>query len=182
MNLKIKYFFSCIILLLISRKIVATEQSMDVMIYNDSISFIFAENLIESPIRGYPLEDFIWKYYFVDSTKREAIDEMKSAYRWCLRGYIAIWEIRNDSLFLMEISYKPTVIAYIQGEPANSFPLQRLFSDRDVTNGVFADWFSGRIFTVMYHRNYPPLSDDYWENKRKTFGIKDGKVIVVRRW
>ena len=59
MNLKIKCFFSCIILLLISGKIVATEQSMDVMIYNDSISFIFAENLIKSPIRGYPLESAV---------------------------------------------------------------------------------------------------------------------------
>jgi len=159
----------------------ATEQSMDIVIYNDSVSFIFAENLIESPIRGYPLEDFIWKQY-TDSTKREVINEMIKVYRWCLRGYIAKWEIRNDSLFLMEISYKPTVTAYVQGEPANSFPLQRLFPDRDVTNGVFADWFSGRIFTVMYHSNYPPLRDDYWENKRKTFGIIDGKIIGVRRW
>jgi hypothetical protein len=57
-----------------------------------------------------------------------------------------------------------------------------LFPDRDVTKGVFADWFSGRIFTVMYHKSYPPLRDDYWGNKRKTFAIMEGKLLGIRRW
>ena len=181
MILKIKCLICCLVLFSISNTAFATEQSMDMLIYNDSISYIFSENLIESPIRGYPLEDFIWKQY-ADSTQREVIDEMTKAYRWCIRGYIAKWEIRNDSLFLTEISYFPTVTAYVQGKPADSFPLERLFPDRDVANGVFADWFSGRIFTVVNHSNYPPLSDDYWENKRKIFGIIEGKLIGVRRW
>ena len=181
MILKIKYLICCLVLFSINKTVFATEQSMDMLIYNDSISYIFSENLISGPIRGYPLEDFIQKQY-ADSARKKAIDEMIKTYRWCIRGYIAKWEIRNDSLFLTEISYFPTVTAYVQGKSADSFPLARLFPDRDVTNGVFADWFSGRIFTVMYHSNYPPLSDDYWENKRKTFGIIEGKLIRVRRW
>ena len=171
----------CLVSSLISNTVFATEQSMDVLIYNDSTSYIFSENLHSSPIRGYPLENFIQKQY-ADSTKREAINEMTKVYRWCLRGYIAKWEIRNDSLFLTRISYLPTVTAYVQSKPADSFPLEKLFPDRDVTNGVFADWFSGRIFTVMYHSNYPPLSDDYWENKRKMLAIIEGKLIAIRRW
>jgi|GEM_PF-5179654 len=181
MILKIKCLICCFVLFPISNTILATEQSMDMLIYNDSISYIFSENLFASPVRGYPLEDFIQKQY-ADTTQREVIDEMIKCYRWCLRGYIAKWEIRNDSLFLIEISYIPTVIAYVQGKLADSFPLERLFPDRDVSNGVFADWFSGRIFTVMNHSSYPHISDDYWENKRKTFGLSRGKLVRVRRW
>ena len=180
--LKVKNLLGCLVLFLINSNAFATEQSMDMLIYNDSISYIFAENLISSPIRGYPLETFIWKQYS-DSIQKKVIDEMLKSYRWCLRGYIAKWEIRSDSLFLMEISYFPTVTAYVQGSPADSFPLERLFPDRDVTNGVFADWFSGRVFTIAYQSYpYPPIDDDYWKNKRKTFGIIDGKLIGVRRW
>lgn len=182
MIVKIKCLFGYFILLLVSNKVIATEQSMDVIIYNDSVSFLFSENLIESPIRGYPLEEFIWEHYFTDSTKRKLVDEMIKPYSWCLRGYIATWKIRNDSLFLMEISYIPRVAAYVKGKPADSYPLGKLFSGRDVVNGVFANWFSGRIFTVMYHRSYLPLRDDYWENQRKTFVVMEGKLLGIRRW
>ena len=181
--LKMKCLYSCFFLLLISNNAFATEQSMDILIYNDSVSYLFSENLVTDspPIRGYPLEYFIWREPN-DTIAWKVKREMLKSYRWCMRGYIAKWEIRSDSLFLIEISYFPTVTAYVQGRPADSFPLERLFPDRNVTNGVFADWFSGRVFTVMYHSNYPPISDDYWENKRKTFGIIDGKLIGVRRW
>jgi hypothetical protein len=155
---------------------------MDILIHNDSVSYIFSENLISGyrPIRGYPLEDFLWKQD-LDSTQKKVNMELIKAYRWCLRGYIAKWKIRNDSLFLVEIFYEPTVTAYVQDKPANSFPLHELFPDRDVTNGVFADWFSGIIITVMYQSNYPPFEDDYWRNKRKVFGIIDGRLIRVGR-
>ena len=184
MILKIKCLLICLGLSLISNNVSATEQMMDALIYNDSVSYIFSENLISGyrPIRELPLENYLWKQY-ADSTKREVIDEMLKSYRWCLRGYIATWEIRSDSLFLIRISYYPTMVtAYIEGKPSDSFPLQKLFPDQNVTNGVFADWFSGRIFTVAYHRTYPPLNDEDWANKRKTFVIMDGKILGVRRW
>ena len=184
MILKIKYLLICLGLSLISNNVSATEQMMDVLIYDDSVSYIFSENLISSyhPIRELPLENYLWTQY-ADSTKEKVIDEMLKSYRWCLRGYIATWEIRNDSLFLIGISYSPTMVtAYMEEKPSDSFPLQKLFPDRNVTNGVFADWFSGRIFTVMHHRTYPPLNNEYWKNKRKTFAIIDGKILGVRRW
>jgi hypothetical protein len=155
---------------------------MDVLIYNDSVSFLFSSLVTAShPIQGYPLEYFIWSNYD-DTASWKVKEEMMKPYRWCMRGYIAGWEIRNDSLFLMKISYEPTLTAYVQGKPADSFPLQRLFPERDVANGVFADWFSGRFFTVMYEKGYPPLEDDYWKNKRKTFVIINGKLVGVKRW
>lgn len=156
----------------------ATEQAMDVLIHKDSVFYIFSENLISSsrPIRGYPLETFIWRE-FNDTASWEVKTEMLKVYRWCQRGYIAKWEIRNDSLFLVKISYVPTVTAYVESKPADSFPLERLFPGRDVTNGVFADWFSDRIRTVTYPQTYPPYRDDYWAGRRKIFIIVEGLLL-----
>lgn len=183
MILKIKYILCFTPLWFISNNSFATEQAMDIMIYRDSLSFLFARDLVTDspPIRGYPLEYFIWKDYD-DKASWKVKEEMLKSYRWCMRGYIATWEMRNDSLFLMAISYGPTVTAFVQGKPADSFPLEKLFPDRDVTNGVFADWFTGFINTVIYHSTYPPIDDAYWENKRKTFVVSQGKLIGVRYW
>lgn len=160
----------------------ATEQAMDILIYNDSVSYIFSDELISDyhPIKGYPFEYFLWKPN-IDSVQEKLNQEVLKPYRWCLRGYIAKWKIRNDSLFLTEIFYKPTVTAYVETEPANSFSLQRLFPDRKVTNEVYADWYSGIIKTVMEQSTYPPFDSDERKDKRKRFFVKEGQIINMIR-
>lgn len=172
-----------LVLLMFNISAFATDQSMDVMIYNDSVSFLFASNLLgfdHRPIRGYPLDNFLYRQD-TDSIQEKVNREVTKCYRWCMRGYIAKWEVRNDSLFLLEISYMPTVTAYVEAEPESSFPLQRLFPDRKVTNGVFAYWYTGIINTVLHQSVYPPFDSDKWKDKRKRFFVKDGKVINIIR-
>ena len=171
-----------VIFLMLNINIYATEQAMDILNYNDSVSYIFSSDLISDlhPIRGYPLEYFLYRPD-IDSIQKEINEDMFKTYRWCLRGYIAKWEIRNDSLFLMEIFYRPTVTAYVESEPSNPFPLQRLFPSRNVTNGVYADWFTGIIKTVDYQSTYPPFDSDKWKDKRKLFYIKNGRIIGLKR-
>lgn len=56
----------------------------------------------------------------------------------CYRGYIATWEIRNDSLFLVrmqDIAYKDV-------------PLHLLYDDRETSRGVFAHWHSNLIIAM----------------------------------
>lgn len=174
---------SVVLLLMININAFATDQAMDILIYNDSVSYIYSSDLISDyrPIKGYPLEYYLWKPNN-DSIQNKLNREVIKCYRWCIRGYIAKWKIRNDSLFLTEISYFPTVTAYVEAEPANSFPLQRLFPDRKITNNeVYADWYSGIIYTVMHHSTYPPFESDEWKDKRKKFYFKEGHMIHMLR-
>lgn len=170
-----------LVILIFNFNIYATEQSMDVLIYNDSISYIFSADLYSDfrPIRGYPLEPFIWKTDN-DSVQKKVIKEMLKSYRWCMRGYIAKWKIRNDSLFLTDISYYPTVTAYMESEPSNQFPLQRLFPERKVVNEVYADWFTGFLRTVPYQSTYHKFECDEFKGKRKSFFVKDGLIIGIK--
>lgn len=179
--MKIKEIF-CVIILMFNINVYATEQAMDILVYNDSISYIFSSDLHSDfrPIKGYPLESIIWKSD-KDSVQEKVIKDMLKCYRWCMRGYIAKWKIRNDSLFLTEISYHPTVTAYIETEPPIPFQLQRLFPERNVANEVYADWFTGLIKTVTNQLPYPPFENDEWEGKRKLFYVKDGLIMAMKR-
>lgn len=49
------------------------------------------------------------------------------------RGYIATWEIRNDSLFLVKM----------QNSDFKEIPLIMLFHEVDIKNGLFASWYNG---------------------------------------
>jgi hypothetical protein len=167
-----------IVILMFNISAYATDQAMDILIYNDTVSYIFSEELISDyhPIRGYPLEYYLWKPNR-DSVHMKLVDEVFKPYRWCMRGYIAKWKIRNDSLFLIEIFYKPTVTAYVEAKPADSFPLQKLFPQKNVVNEVYADWYTGLINTVMYQSEYPPFDSDEWKDKRKRFAVREGRII-----
>lgn len=166
-----------IAIVMLAMSVHATEQAMDKLTYNDSASYIFSEELISDshPIKGYPLEYLLWNQNG-DSTQKIINEDVIRVYRWCLRGYIANWEIRNDSLFLIEIYYKPMVTAFIETESKDSYPLQKLFPTRSVTNEIYADWYSGIISTVSYQSTYPPFDSEEWKDKRKIFVVKNGQI------
>lgn len=54
------------------------------------------------------------------------------------RGYVATWEIRNDSLFLVKL----------QDGLMKEIPLHQYYDDRDTSNGVFADWHSHPLLAL----------------------------------
>ena len=54
----------------------------------------------------------------------------------CARGYVATWELRNDSLFL----------AKVYDADFDEIPLSVLYPHRDTSSGVFASWFNYMLF------------------------------------
>jgi hypothetical protein len=144
----------------------ATDQIVDVILYNDTLYYIYSRNLLEA--RDYPLAPLINKLYAQDSISRQKADSLiKGGYSWNLRGYYAEWEIRNDSLILNSIKHPSS--------PPEDVPLSFLFEERDVANGVLADWYSGRLHIT--HRN---TYDAYFGNFVATFIIHHGCIIAVR--
>jgi hypothetical protein len=75
--------------------------------------------------------------YFEQTGKRELIDFVGCGSTACWRGYKAIWEIKNDSLFLRQI----TSCHKDCGLEIKNADLKKMFG----TDNVFANWFNGKI-------------------------------------
>lgn len=100
----------------------ATGQVPDYMVYKGDTVAIFSN----------PLEQ-----YFEQTGKRELIDFVGCWSTACWRGYKAIWELKNDSLFLRQITSCHKDCA----PEINNASLEKIFG----TDNVFADWFTGSI-------------------------------------
>ncbi|HQB19765.1 MAG TPA: hypothetical protein PK495_04210 [Bacteroidales bacterium] len=126
--------------LLIKNSVFATAQVPDYLIYKGDTTAIFSN----------PLEQ-----YFERIGKRELIDFAGCSSTACWRGYIAIWELKNDSLFLRQIRscYKDC------GFETKNADLKKMFG----TDDVFADWFTGKLILpqgkqVLYvHMGYESI-------------------------
>jgi hypothetical protein len=155
----------------------ATDQVLDMLQYKGKTYYIFSRNLLEPTKNEYPLEQLITKL-LGNPTQKAVVDSMIKCYRWCQRGYVAQWEVRNDSLFLRKIVYGPPVIAYVNGgySPDTSFPLEKLFPNQNIANGVFAYWYSGLLSNIDENAEYPPFDHEYWKGKRLIVGVADGVV------
>ncbi len=94
-----------------------TGQIPDFLIDNGDTLSIFA-NPLESYFETSPRPDSIFDEYGHNSTA-------------CWRGYIGYWELKNDSLFLLEL----------QGE-SSTIDLALIFKDRNTDTKIFADWVS----------------------------------------
>jgi len=97
-----------------------TAQFPDFLIYKGDTLSIFA-NPLEVYFDNHPRPDSIFDKYGYNSTA-------------CWRGYIGYWELRNDSLFLIEL----------HGDTSN-IDLSLIFKDRKIDNRIFADWYSYNI-------------------------------------
>ena len=139
--MKSKIGFLFFLSLLFVSKSFETEQVHDRIVYNDTTYIIYSRNLLEAS--DYPLEPLIWKLYR-DTLTRHKLDLFKHP-SWCLRGYMAEWEIRNDSLMLIKLKNG-------HGEEIN---LDSFFEDRNTKNGVFADWYNfGSLRVIPYGPPY----------------------------
>jgi hypothetical protein len=100
----------------------ATAQAPDKIVYEEKVRALFAN----------PLED-----YYESGRKRPLFmisPNTLSSGNW--RGYIATWEIDNDTLYLQHVE------SWIGGRKAT---LQRLFGKRVRNGRVKATWFSGEL-------------------------------------
>jgi hypothetical protein len=156
-----------VILFLFAVKAFATDQVLDVIIYNDTLYYIHSKNILEA--RDYPLDPLIWKLFSQDSIGRQKINSLTKSTRWNLRGYCAEWEIRNDSLILNRIMHP--------GISSDTVPLSFLFEEKDIKNGVLADWYSG-ILRVINIKKY---HSEYSEDIVVAFLIQNGCIIATRK-
>ena len=112
---------SLCVVLVFSSLCPATTQICDRIIYDSNE---YSGNYDE-----FPLED-----YWSDEHPKPKLLSMGSTACW--RGYIATWEVRNESLFLKSLSKEA-----LPNDDETPIPLQSVFSDG---NGpILADWFSG---------------------------------------
>lgn len=115
-----KYIWILLFVLSLNQNIYGTAQAPDFLIYKGDTLQIFT-NPLESYFEKNPRPDNVFARYGYYSTG-------------CWRGYIGYWELRNDSLFLLEL----------QGDSI-SIDLNLIFKNRNVKNGIFADWFNSSV-------------------------------------
>ena len=101
-------------------KLFATGQEPDYLIYKGDTLPIFS-NPLENYFETHKRPDKIFEEYGINSTA-------------CWRGYIAYWELTNDSLFLLKIQ---------GGSDKIEFSL--IFKERNTPNKIFAEWFNNSI-------------------------------------
>lgn len=117
-----RYILTIYFGLFIGNSVFATGQIPDYLIYKGDTVAIFSN----------PLEQ-----YFEWTGKRELIDFVGCGSTACWRGYKAIWELKNDSLFLRQI----TSCHNDCGLVIKNADLNKMFG----TDDVFANWFTGKM-------------------------------------
>ncbi len=116
----VKYIWIFLFLITNSQNIFGTAQIPDYLVYKGDTLAIYAN----------PLES-----YFENHIRPESVfEEIGFSSTDCWRGYVAYWELKNDSLYLTRI----------EGDSVD-IKLSSIFSDRKVKNKVFADWYNYSI-------------------------------------
>lgn len=88
----------------------------------------------------------------------------------CYRGYIATWEIRNDSLFLIKVVHETEL------ETLHTFNLKEEFGAEE----VFASWFTGTLYSprgkiLKYvHMGFSSIFE-----KEEYYHVWNGKVKIT---
>jgi len=117
-----------ILLSLLGGQLFATAQIPDILIYEGDSLFIYAN----------PLET-----YFDQTGSRELPKFKGCSSTACWRGYLGIWELRNDSIFLKEI----TTCSKRKCDTVVNADLAELFGGKYVKGEVFADWISFELLS-----------------------------------
>lgn len=119
--MRLLYYILTLILLTVTiEKSYGTAQIPDFLIYDGDTLSIYA-NPLESYFDTHSRPDSIFNRYGYNLTA-------------CWRGYIGYWELKNDSLYLIEL----------QGD-STSIDLSLIFQDRETKDKIFADWYDNSI-------------------------------------
>jgi hypothetical protein len=106
-----------------------TGQVPDYLVYKGDTLAIFSN----------PLEK-----HFEQTGKRELIDFVGCGSTACWRGYKAIWELKGDKLYLVQV----TSCHNSCGLEVKNADLKKMFG----TDTVFANWFTGKIIVPQGER------------------------------
>lgn len=110
--------------------------------------------------------------YFEQIGKRELIDFSGCGSTACWRGYKAIWQIRNDSLFLNKITS-----CHKNCRDSNDANLKAMFGN----NIPFAEWVNGNLVAPKGKRlKYIHIGYASIFEKEQIFKIKNGKVKKIK--
>lgn len=149
--------------LIMTNSVFATGQVPDYLIYKGDTVAIFSN----------PLEQF-----FEGTGKTELIDFVGCGSTACWRGYKAIWELKNDSLFLRQI----TSCHKDCGLEIKDADLNKMFG----TDNVFAFWFTGKLLIpqgkrVQYiHMGYASIYESELHISFKN-GLKTNEKTVSNK-
>lgn len=144
---KLTYILILFSLIFLNQKAFGTAQIPDFLIYKGDTLSIYAN----------PLEIYFDNHLRPDSLFAE-LGYNSTA---CWRGYIAYWELKNDSLFLLEV----------QGD-STKIDLSLIFEDRDTKSKIFADWYSYSIlnpYGKLLHYEHMGYGSIYEFEKEFTF-------------
>lgn len=138
-------------------QIFATDQIPDFLIYKGDTL----------PIHVNPLES-----YFEDRCRPDSIFEKYGDNSTAsLRGYTGYWELRNDSLFLIELRGM-----------SEKIKLSLIFSDRKTDTKIFADWVDFSIlnsYGELIYAQYPSFASIY-EYEREFFFSKGILTKIIK--
>lgn len=110
--------------------IFATVQEPDLVWYKGKLLIINNGNGINVTGSCYPLDSYPFKINLFGNKNCSNTANAK--------GYIATWEIRNDSLFLIKF----------QDNCFKEIPLKMIFPSLNTLNGLFASWYNGQIVAI----------------------------------
>ncbi len=128
-------------------------------IYSDPLEAYFQENDI-NPSASFPALANCW------STA-------------CWRGYVAFWELRNDSIFLKKIR----CCNEWNSNSSEDIDVSKLFGDKWKNNEVFADWISRELIHAHGERmmNLPAM--EYILHEFETgFDFKNGLLVQINEY
>ena len=151
-----KLFLLPLFLLLLTSRVYSTSQYPDYLIYKGDTLPIFA-NPLESYFDHHPRPDSLFEKRGNRSTA-------------CWRGYIAYWELKNDSLFLLRV----------EGDKAD-IELPLIFNDKKIKGKVFANWYSYSILNPYGELlNYEHMGYNSIYQYEKEFIFKKGKLKSIK--
>ena len=146
-----------IVMMILSSKLAfGTAQFGDILIFNKDTVSIFSN----------PLE----QYFELKKERTINGDELEGMCTALWRGYVATWEIENDSLFLVRIQ-----INYCGDNPIDLDLVGEFGKDR-----IFANWFNGEIRSQIgsmlsyMHAGYGSVYE-----REQFFKIKEGSITNI---
>jgi len=126
------FLLSVFLLVLFSKITFASPQAPDVIIYNNKVLDLFA----------LPLED----YYKNKNDKPKFFISPQAGKSRYGRGYIAIWEITENKLFLRGLdSWICSSVTEADKPNCHRADLKELFGEKAVKGKVPASWFTGEL-------------------------------------
>lgn len=145
----------------------ASGQEPDLLFYEGKILPLFSN----------PLENF-----YNNEKKRPAFTIAPNTFRSTnSRGYVAFWEIIDDSLYLKGVDSwvcGETVLEKASEKTAcQKADIKQLFDDRYIQNRVFAKWFTGEL-RMPQGEIIRVLSAGYGSIYERDFiiSVRDGKI------